>query len=68
MFEIVASVGMRFSILLAVCVGTTCDQAWVVRESQNLVGRVGSAGLKLFAATDEHTIGVYSVRLLPRTV
>ena len=32
-FEIVDSVAMRFSILNAVCVGTTYDQAWIVRES-----------------------------------
>ena len=35
-FEIVDSVGTRFSILNAVCMGTTYDQAWVVRESENL--------------------------------
>ena len=35
-FDIVDSVGMRFSILNAVCMGTTCDQAWIVRESENL--------------------------------
>ena len=34
-FEIVDSVGMRFSILNAVCMGTTYDQAWIVRESEN---------------------------------
>ena len=35
-FEIVDSVGTRFSILNAVCKGTTCDQAWIVRECENL--------------------------------
>ena len=35
-FEIVDSVGMRFSILNAVCMGTTHDQAWIVGESENL--------------------------------
>ena len=35
-FEIVDSVGMRFSILNAVCMGTTLDQAWIVRESETL--------------------------------
>ena len=30
-FEIVDSVGMRFSILNAVCMGTTYDQVWIVR-------------------------------------
>ena len=34
MFEIVDSVGIRFSILNAVCMGTTCDQAWILRESE----------------------------------
>ena len=31
MFEIADSIGMRFSILNAVCTGTTYDQAWIVR-------------------------------------
>ena len=35
-FEIVDSVGMRFLILNAVCMGTTYDQAWSVRESETL--------------------------------
>ena len=35
-FEIVDSVGMRFSIVNAVCTGTTYDQSWIVRESENL--------------------------------
>ena len=35
-FEIVGSVGMRFSILNAGCMGTTQDQAWIVRLSENL--------------------------------
>ena len=30
-FEIVDSVAIRFSILNAVCMGTTYDQAWIVR-------------------------------------
>ena len=34
MFEIVDSVGVRYSILNAVCMGTTYDQAWIVRESE----------------------------------
>ena len=34
-FEIVDSVGMRLSILTAVCMGTTYDQAWTVRESRD---------------------------------
>ena len=33
-FETVGSVGMRFSILNAVCMGTTYDQAWIVRQSE----------------------------------
>ena len=36
MFEIVDSVGMRFSILNAVCLGTIYDQAWIVREFESL--------------------------------
>ena len=32
-----------------------------------MAGRVGPAGLNLFAATEEHTIDVYFVRLSPRT-
>ena len=43
LFEIVGSVGMRFSILLAVCV-----EAWVVRESQNLVSPSSHACLRAF--------------------
>ena len=35
-FEIVDSVGTRFSILNAVCMGATYDQAWIVRESESL--------------------------------
>ena len=80
MFEIVDSVGVRCSILNAVCMGTAHDQAWIVRESSvpsrlmhvyehsYMAGRVGPAGLNFFAATQGHTIGVYSVRPLPRTV
>ena len=33
-FEIVDSVGVRYSILNAICMGTTYDQAWIVRESE----------------------------------
>ena len=33
-----------------------------------MAGRVGPAGLNFFAATEGHTIGVYSVRPLPRMV
>ena len=36
LIEIVDSVGMRFSILNAVCMGSTYDQAWIVRESETL--------------------------------
>ena len=48
MFEIVDSVGMRFSILNAVCMRTTYDQARIVREFSNMAGRVEPAGLSLF--------------------
>ena len=81
MFEIVDSVGMRFSILNAVCTGTTCDQAWILRESENLGspsshaclrafvhGWTRCAGLSFFGAIEEHTMGVCSVRPLPRMV
>ena len=33
-----------------------------------MAGRIGPAGLNLFAATEGHTIGVYSVQPLPRMV
>ena len=33
-----------------------------------MAGHVGLVGLSLFAATEEHTIGVHSVRLFPRMV
>ena len=35
-FEITDSVGIRFSILNAVCMRTTYDQAWIGRESESL--------------------------------
>ena len=81
-FEIVDSVGMRFSIMNAVCMGTTCDQAWIARELRASVlrrhmhvyelsymaGRVGLVGLSLFAAIEEHTIEAHLVRLSSRMV
>ena len=81
-FEIVDSVGMRFSIQNAVCMGTTYEQAWIVRRSENLVlrrhmhvykhsympGRVGLVGPSLFAAIEEHSIEAYLFQLLPRLV
>ena len=39
-----------------------------VYEHSYMVGRVGPGGLNLFAATEGHAIGVYSVRPLPRMV
>ena len=48
MFEIVDSIGMRFSILNAVCMGTTYDQAWIVGESETL-GSSSHACLRAFA-------------------
>ena len=39
-----------------------------VYELSYMVGRVGPAGLSLFAAIEGHTKGVYSVRPLPRIV
>ena len=47
-FEIVDSVGMRFSILNAVCMGTTHDQAWIVGESENLGSPPSHACLRAF--------------------
>ena len=32
MFEIVGSIGMRFSILIVVCMESTYDQAWIVES------------------------------------
>ena len=83
MFEIVDSVGMRFSILNAVCMGTTFDEAWIVRESETLgslrrhthvcehscmAGHVGLVGLGVFAVTEEHTEEAYSVQSFARTL
>ena len=56
--------------------GTTYDQAYVhvtivtfmFRELSYMAGRVGLAGLSLFAAIVEHTIEAYSVQLFPRVV
>ena len=47
-FEMVDSVGMRFSILNVVCMGTTYDQAWIVRESENLGSPSSHAYLQAF--------------------
>ena len=47
-FEIVDSVGTRFSIFNAVCMGTTYDQAWIVRESENLGSPSSHACLRAF--------------------
>ena len=47
-FEIVDSVGMRFSILNAVCIGTTYGQAWIVRESETLGSPWSHACLRAF--------------------
>ena len=79
-FEIVDSVGMRFSILTAVCMGTTYDQAWIVRESDTVGSPSSHACLRAFVhgwtrwagwpelVRCEHRIEAYSVRLLSRTV
>ena len=48
MFEIVDSVGMRFSILNAAYMGTTNDPAWIVRESENLGSPSSHACLQAF--------------------
>ena len=48
MFEIVDSVGMRFSIMNAVCMGTTYDQAWIVRGSETLGSPSSHACLRAF--------------------
>ena len=47
-FEIVDSIGMRFSIQNAVCMGTTYDQAWNVRESESLGSPSSHACLRAF--------------------
>ena len=47
-FQIVDSVGVRFSILNAVCMGNTHDQAWVVRESETLGSPSSHACLPAF--------------------
>ena len=47
-FEIADSIGMNFSILNAVCVGTTYDQAWIVRESDSLGSSSSRACLRAF--------------------
>ena len=48
MFEIVDSVGKRSSILKAVCMGTTYDQAWIVTESESLGSPLSQACLRAF--------------------
>ena len=35
-FEVLDATGKRFSMLNAVCMGTTYDQSWIVRESESL--------------------------------
>ena len=47
-FEIVDSLGTRFSILNAVCMETTYHQAWFVRESENFVSPSSHACLRAF--------------------
>ena len=46
--EVVDSVGMRFSILNAVCMGTTYDQAWIVRGCETLGSPSSHACLRAF--------------------
>ena len=48
MCEIVDSVGMRFSILSAVCMGATYDRAWSVSESESLGSPSSHACLRAF--------------------
>ena len=48
MFEITDSVGMRFSILNAVCMETTYEQAWIARESESLGSPSSKACLRAF--------------------
>ena len=47
-FEIVDSIGLRFSILNAVSMGTTYDQAWIVNESESLGSPSSHACLRAF--------------------
>ena len=48
LFEIVDSLGARYSILSAVCMGTTYDQARAVRESESLGSPSSHACLRAF--------------------
>ena len=48
MFEVVDSVGIRFSILNAACMGTTYDHACIVRESETLGSPSSHACLQAF--------------------
>ena len=48
LFDVVDSIGIRFSILNAVCTGTTYDQAWIVRESETLGSPSSHACLRAF--------------------
>ena len=48
MFEIVDSIGMRFSIQNAVSLGTSYDQSWIVRESESLDSPSSHAYLRAF--------------------
>ena len=78
-FEIVDSVGMRFSILNAFCMETISDQAWIMREFRDPwfsvitwlfasfragLDTFGLGGLDLFTVTEEHTTETYLVQLL----
>ena len=57
MFEVVDSVGMRFSMLNAVCMGTTYDQAWIVRESETLGSPSSHACLRAFVHSWTRWVG-----------
>ena len=47
-FEIVDSVGSLFSIIDVVCMGTTYDEAWIVRGSETLGSPSSHACLRAF--------------------
>ena len=47
-FEVVDAIAKRLSILSAVCMGTTSDQAWIVRESESLGSPSSHECLKVF--------------------
>ena len=62
-FEVLDAIGKHFSVLNSICMGTTHDQAWIVRESESLGSSYSRENLKSFVEcwtrragwTEEHT-------------